>query len=165
MSIEETRFRLREWGALYRDSPERIRTGSAEGNWRSPQVWNPIKPRQPYDEIRARETWAVLQQIDPPGREEVRPAPLYRALTWRYCYSFLPQGIALRALRRRLGYRVSPRDFDDLVAAGENAVLERLYPSAGVGYSARQFAYTGARRETPVQHGAPSLSPLPYPSR
>lgn len=127
VDLDETRRLLREWAAFFRDRPKRWRTFSAEGNWRSPQIWEPQQPRPDFHELRALETWWHLRAI---------PTPYYRALTWRYCYPWLPIGIPLRALKRRLGYTITLKEYDQLVQNGEYALAVRLYNESNATYSA-----------------------------
>src|SRR5262245_54781340 len=116
--IDEARARLREWAHFFRDVARRSRSFSAEGAWRSPQVWEAQKPKPAYDPKRALTTWLLLREVDtPPGPQG--KCPYYRALTWRYCYPWLPVGIPLRSLSRRLGYKINLRTYDELVYVGE----------------------------------------------
>jgi len=117
IDLEEARARLREWAYVYRDRAKRGKAASAEGRWRSPQVWETQKPRPLVVERQADATQEILQTI---------PVPNYRAITFRYCWPWLPLGIALRHLKRRLGYAVTLRDYEHLVILGEYAVAHAL---------------------------------------
>jgi len=110
IDLEHARERLREWAWFFRDRARKSMCGSAEKAWRSPQCWEAPAPRPAFSQLRAIETQALLQRI---------PVPNHRALCWRYAYPFLPLGIPLRNLSRRLGYRVSLRQYEELVAIGE----------------------------------------------
>ena len=145
--LDETRLMLREWAWYFRDRHRTSRTFSAEGNWRSPQVWQSPPPRPDYEPRRAMRTWDLLRSIDHPPAP-IGKAPYYRALTWRYCYPTLAVGIPLRALGRRLGYKVNLRAFDDLVSIGEFRLAHALYIDRVSGY-------------TPHSSGAlPSVHPI-----
>lgn len=132
--LDEVRTRLREWAYFFRDRARKGHAGSAEGNWRSPQVWESPKPRPVHDPRRAAHTQDLLQRL---------PTPNHRALCWRYAYPWLPLGIPLRSLSRRLGYRVNLKQYDELVVLGEyrmaallDSGIETLYsppPLAGRG--------------------------------
>lgn len=115
--IEEARYCLREWAYYFRDRRRRLRTGSAEGAWRSPQCWYPVAPKPDYSLLRAIQTWSILRGL---------PVMNYRALTWRFCYPQLPLGIPLRALSRRAGYRINQREYENLVTLGEIRVAVAL---------------------------------------
>jgi len=115
--VEEARHRLREWAFYFRDQLRRSSCGSLERNWRSPQCWTVAEPKPDYDFLTAVATHAVLQSIETAN---------FRALTWRYCYPRLALGIPLRMLSKRLGYRLTLRDFDELVAIGEHRVAAKL---------------------------------------
>lgn len=114
---------------------ERGRAFSAEGNSRSPQVWDPPKPRPAHDPRRASATWGLLRAI---------PTAQYRAITWRYCFPWLPVAIPLRSLSRRLDYRVTLREYEHLVLLGEYAVAAALSENADLVYSPPPSS--GARR-------------------
>lgn len=133
--VEEARNRLREWAYYFRDRPIKGKAGSAEGNWRSPQVWDPPNPKPVVSLLRAIETQGYLQQL---------PTPNHRALSWRYAYPWLPLGIPLRSLSRRLGYRVNLRTYEELVTIGEYRLASLLYKSPEDAYSPPPS--TGARR-------------------
>ena len=133
--VEEARNRLREWAYYFRDRPIKGKAGSAEGNWRSPQVWEAQKPKPVVSLLRAIETQGYLQQL---------PKPNFRALTFRYCWPWLPVGIPLRHLTRRVGYRVNLRTYEELVTIGEYRLASLLYKAPEVAYSPPPS--TGARR-------------------
>lgn len=133
--VEEARARLREWAYYFRDRPTKGKAGSAEGNWRSPQVWEAQKPKPVVSLLRAIETQGLLQEL---------PKPNHRALAWRYCYPWLPLGIPLRSLSRRLGYRITLRVYDDLVTLGEYRLAALLDRRESVVYSPPPLA--GAAR-------------------
>ncbi len=117
VDLEHTRERLREWARYFRDRARKGEAGSAERLWRSPQCWEAPAPRPVLDVQRAIRTQLLLQQL---------PHQYHRALGWRYTVPWLPLGIPLRALSRRLGYRVSPREYDELVAIGEHRLAVLL---------------------------------------
>ncbi len=135
VDLDEARERLREWAYFFRDRARKGRAFSAEGNWRSPQVWDPPKPRPAHDQRRAIRTQEILQGI---------PKPNYRAVTYRYCWPWLPIGIPLRHLRRRLGYTVTLREYEHLVLLGEYAVADALSKIPDLVYSPPPSS--GARR-------------------
>lgn len=117
IDLEEARGRLREWAYVFRDRRTKGQAGSAEGMWRSPQVWDPPAPRATIQERQAYATHEVLRAI---------PVPSYRVLTWRYCAPWVPVAIPLRHLSRRLGYRVTLKDYEELILLGEYAVAAKL---------------------------------------
>ena len=117
IDLDEARGRLREWAFVFRDRRAKGRTKSAEGAWRSPQIWDPPRPRATVIERHAYATNEILRAI---------PVEQYRALTWRFCYPWLPVAIALRALSRRLDYRVTLRDYQHLIVVGEYSVAHAL---------------------------------------
>jgi hypothetical protein len=86
--------------------------------WRSPQCWDAPQPKPAHDFRRAVQTHDLL-------RDHV-PVPNVRALTYRYCWPWLPLGIPLRHLTRRLGYRIGPREYEQLVAIGEYRIAVLL---------------------------------------
>lgn len=133
--VEEARNRLREWAYYFRDRPINGKAGSAEGNWRSPQIWDPPNPRPVVSLLRAIETQGLLQEL---------PTPNHRALAWRYAYPWLPLGIPLRSLSRRLGYRITLRVYEDLVTLGEYRLAALIDTRAGMAYSPPPLA--GAAR-------------------
>lgn len=135
VDLDEARERLREWAYFFRDRARKGRAFSAEGNWRSPQVWDPPKPRPAHDPKRASATWGLLREI---------PVPQYRALTFRYCWPWLPIAIPIRHLSRRLDYRVNQKDYEHLVLLGEYAVAAALSTNADLVYSPPPSS--GARR-------------------
>jgi hypothetical protein len=108
--LETVRERLREWARYFRDRAKQGQSGSAEGLWRSPQVWESPNPRPVLDVQRAIRTQLLLQQL---------PHQYHRALSWRFVAPCLPVGIALRHLSRRLGPRIGPKEYDELVVLGE----------------------------------------------
>lgn len=111
VDLENARERLREWARVYRDTRKRGQAGSAESKYLSPQCWEAPEPRAPLDVRRAHATHALLKQL---------PSPNFRALTFRYCWPWLPVAIPLRHLSRRLGYRINLTVYDDLIAIGEH---------------------------------------------
>lgn len=117
IDLDEARGRLREWAYVFRDRRAKGRTKSAEGGWRSPQIWDPPRPRATIIERHAYATNEILRAI---------PVEQYRALTWRFCYPYTPVAVALRALSRRLDYRVTLRDYQHLIVLGEYAVAAKL---------------------------------------
>jgi hypothetical protein len=116
--LDEARERLKEWACHYRDRARQGIAGSAEGSWRSPQIWEAPRPRPVADFRRAVETHALL-------RDRV-PTPNFRALTFRYCWPWLPVGIALMHLTRRVGYCVTMRIYEDLLAIGEHRLAAAI---------------------------------------
>ena len=148
--VEEARRRLREWAYFFRDRATKNRTWSAEGAWRSPQCWEAEKPRPAYDLRSAVATLQILKtQI---------PKPNFRALTWRYCYPFLPLGIPLRSLSRRLGHRVNLKEYEELILFGEYRLAVALYNQMTTEYSAQPSGR--GRRAFTVQERAG----LPFPA-
>jgi hypothetical protein len=145
VDVEHARERLREWAWFHRDRPRKGQAGSAERFWRSPQCWEAPQPRPAFSLLRAIETQGLLQRL---------PVPNHRALCFRYAYPFLPIGIPLRHLSRRLGYRVNAQVYADLVAIGEHrlAVLIETSPHQPAvlrpGASARVAAVAPARART-----------------
>lgn len=133
--VEEARARLREWAYYYRDRPIKGKAGSAEGNWRSPQIWEAQKPKPVVSLLRAIETQGLLQEL---------PIPNHRALCWRFCYPWIPLGVPLRHLSRRLGYRVNLKEYDFLVERGEYRLALLIDTRAEVLYSPPPSS--GARR-------------------
>lgn len=119
IDLDETRRRLRGWACHYRDRARQGSAGSAERKWLSPQCWESPQPRPVFPFLEAVETQRLLQQL---------PTPNFRALTFRYCWPWLPVGIPLRHLSRRLGYRVTLKIYDELVRIGEHrlaAIIDR----------------------------------------
>lgn len=110
IDLETTRERLREWAIVFRDRHRKGSAGSAERAWRSPQVWEAPEPRKLVDVLRAGRTQDLLQRL---------PVVNHHAIKWRYVAPWLPQGIALRDLSRRAGYKVTPPLYQELVYLGE----------------------------------------------
>lgn len=133
--VEEARSRLREWAYYFRDRPTKGKAGSAEGNWRSPQVWEAQKPKPVVSLLRAIETQGLLKQL---------PTPNHRALAWRFAYPWLPLSIPLRHLSRRLGHRVNLKEYDELVQIGEYRLAVLIDTQQEVLYSPPPLA--GAAR-------------------
>jgi len=147
--LETTRELLREWGWWAKDRRRRLRTGSAEGNWRSPQVWHPVEPRPAYSLLRAIKTWHMLRRL---------PTMNYRALTWRYCYPHVQVHIALRALSRRAGYRVNQRSYEDLVKLGEYKLAYLLEKETERVYSDQKCSDPPSWRAAILRSGEAALS-------
>lgn len=135
--LDEARYRLREWAYYHRDRARKHKAGSAEGNWRSPQIWYPEEPKPGYDQLQAIKTHEILKD-----RNRI-PTLQYRALTWRYCYPFVPIHIALRWLSRRTNTfpggpirRVNLKEYQELVTIGEMRFAAALfYTQEEKGYS------------------------------
>ncbi len=143
LDLEEARDRLREWAFYFRDVRRKGKAGSAEGNWRSPQVWETPKPRPAFDLRRALHTWELIRAL---------PSPGYRVLTARYCYPFVPIHLTLRLLSRRVHpfthKRITLKEYEELVAIAEHRLAAALYNEEVLTYSPRPTS--GASRAITV---------------
>jgi len=128
--VEEARERLREWAYYFKDKRHRIRAGSAEGAWRSPQIWDPPEARPVRYLVRALHTWSILLAI---------PRLQYRALTFWYAHPEQQLFVVLRTLSRYAGHRVTKKEFTELVQIGEFRVQFLLYNPENIGYKQGQF--------------------------
>jgi hypothetical protein len=134
--LEAAREALREWAWYYKDRKTRLRCGSIEKAYRSPQrdMWDPPEPRRDmnFHPLRAWRTWMHVR---------VLPSMCYRAITWRYCLNHLPLGMCLRSLSRATrrpdgsgGFKVNEQMYDEYVSRAEFRVAVALYKDFVDGY-------------------------------
>ena len=123
--------RLKEWAWWFRDRRSSDRCRSIESRYRrssedaDPDGWGDIEtspktqPARSYNVLRAEKTEDSIRQLE----------RIYRwALTYAYCYPYLPRHVTLRCMKKYAGRRLNWGKYTEVLEIG----VMRLHTVMGI---------------------------------